>query len=1136
MANRRILYKLLPLLQNAKVADASDIELDAAAFSGQLNPSITDVQALATQVDNIVVTPGGANPNRFGGPIVPFTSPVTVDASNYDTYVDAIALYVNSADALVAFNLPSTSVINGRYPVSISILHQGGTSRDAGTTLNPLNRVRVPDPAGGSGDLLRRAPGNVRLQFQDVRQNDFVTFTRQTEADPWVAHISTLTTGSLLLPDGLFNLKPETVRFPPSLTFITGIPTGFTPQAGDAYRVGQDDATFGGYGVQVDDVIVALVDNPSRLRSADNDDWLLIRNATNSAISLQELRFLSTISEQDSFSDSRLAARSDVQNVRVFLATGILDHAPFINPSTDSDNPQDSNGASYVGGDEKDGSTFEFQDTSNHPTALLYVDIDGSFDIATEISNVFVVVKDREGAEVTRLSLEDDFRTLVLSGSTDTYYVYDTIGAADNFSSINYINGYTIDVVHRDTIRQFNLNSQVNVLPAIANGSLPLEKLEPNAQGLIRSDHSLSSDQEAKLNGLSTTSNPTKWTAGDLYVRLGTDTSAVNDLSSFHNVGQQNGMLGQFDSTTPVTFLVPKFVTVTGLERTDDNSVKVSVTPIGVILGRQAFTATLPASTFDINNPVGDAWQVDGMASNAVLTGANSTFKLERSNLSDALASWIQSLQPAAPSPYTLPDNLQQFSRHLQVTTDSTSGWTIVEPTPLRADLARQFAALWDENRRTFTGNYFQDISGVDVVGFQGNNIFYYPSPTDAQNRIFQGAQSYILNSNVRIRNTAGGSEPITEDFTKIISFNYAIDFARIADDANLSMLRVGPTASTPLIGISGEEGLFLNIGEGDGGQRTRTYNVRMDVIDGHWHDQIDETELAEAEIEIPQNLSGALTIEVSIQLDNNGNNEGVHTETITISNVSADQNLGSRDFTYTNIDGLGDNDVRTVNFVYDAVNNDLSSPRRVLFLRPPQPFTNAALTYNVSAVRHATETWNAPTTYAREPINVGNAHDDFGLFDPHLWETEQLDHRNRVLLAVSQYREGDTDSDPEMAVRVIVDGELHGSGDLIRLHRPASDFTFDDMSFGNNNVAIAHIQVYDYDGPVPSGPELQRLYAQQANWLGAFYPPGHAVDNVVIDANMELTADHLFIAQSPNGTRFAIEIDNDGNVTATEL
>ena len=147
-------------------------------------------------------------------------------------------------------------------------------------------------------------------------------------------------------------------------------------------------------------MLVALVDNPSHINNNTNEDWLIIRNAHNSEISLTELHLLNQFEETDTFTYSRLEDRSDVNDVRVFLSTGILDHAPFIIPSSDSNNPQ-SDGVRYVGGDTDVGSGNDFHLTdftklgesagSNRvPSGLLYLDVDGSFNIQTNINDVFV--------------------------------------------------------------------------------------------------------------------------------------------------------------------------------------------------------------------------------------------------------------------------------------------------------------------------------------------------------------------------------------------------------------------------------------------------------------------------------------------------------------------------------------------------------------------------------------------------------------------------------------------------------------------------------------------------------------------------------------------------------------------------
>lgn len=136
------------------------------------------------------------------------------------------------------------------------------------------------------------------------------------------------------------------------------------------------------------------------------------------------------------------------------------------------------------------------------------------------------------------------------------------------------------------------------------------------------------------------------------------------------------------------------------------------------------------------------------------------------------------------------------------------------------------------------------------------------------------------------------------------------------------------------------------------------------------------------------------------------------------------------------------------------------------------------------------------------------------------------------MILSVQKWEEGDTSSDPEMAVHVVVDGENEGdsaNGYLIRLHRPASDFDFQDINIGNTVTAISHIQIYSYSGTPVTEAELQRLYAQAADWLGAFYPPGHAADTFAIDANVEVSDGHaLIVTDTDTGTRKLIEVSSD--------
>lgn len=1108
---------------DGELASGSQVTVEDASLA---NVQADNVQQVAEQLDSLWTIVSNANSgggSRISGAIAPFTGSVTVNAGNYDTYHDAIALYVRNDDARVNFILPTEAVINGRYPQTYTILNQAGTGRFT-SGFTPTNTVVID--VQGSDTLRRNTDTGTLLNFVEAHRFDLVTVTKSGNGQPWVSRVTTLTQGALLLPDGVFDLKTTTVSFPTSLTFMS-FSTTVNITAGDAFRATGSTDLLGGYGVQTGDVIVALIDNPSRLNEAGNNDWLLIRNVANNVVTLRELHFLNQVTETDTFSDSRLEDRSDVTETLVWLSPFILDHAPFLTPSTDPDNPQTGETEEYVGGRELDGSGYDFRSTSNYPSALVYVRIIGTLPVA-ELSNSFLVIEDRDGNEISRHSLDTEFRSITLSsnGVSLSYLVFDDVAAADNFSSVNYLNGQTIKIVYRNTNRTFELGENVNVVASIPDGGLPRAKLDPSTRALLESDHSITTAQEQKLAGLELSEQTTPLANNfRFYAKLSAGVST--NFADYHEIEQQNGLLPDYERTITYTLLVDPLVVFTQLQKVETPTTKQAVSVVGAVTvndaGAQrqfvAYTVTLPAIT-GANSVLDNAWQIDGNLDTSVLSGANNTFKVDVDNLSAALLALINNQGQSTPT--TLPEALTQFLRHMTIATDTTSGWTKVEPTPIRADLTRQFAALWDENRRSFSGNYFADLTNVEVGGYQGNNIFYYNSPDDSFNTSFPGAQSYILNSPVRVRNVSGGAN-ISTSFKKIISFNYALERPLNSGD-NQSMLRLG-TSSTPLIGLSEEEGMYLNIGRGDGGQVSRTYDVPLQVDGGHWHDQVDQVESAEAEVVIDSGLSGSLTIKLRIQLDDNGTDEGTHEESVTVTNLGADQNLGQRTFSYSGFPSV------TLNITYEHNNNDLSTSRRVLFLRPTQPFTNAALTYNVAASRSVTDTWNHPTTYARFPINAGSGHDDFGLFDPRTWETEQVNQRNRVILVLTTFIEGDTSTNPEMALRVVVDGQLDGDSrnrdHLINLHRPLSDFTVNDMTFGNSICAVAHLQCYDYTIE-PSSTELQALYAGQANWLNAFYPPGHAVDRITLDANLELSAGHGLIITNTQGTRKIIEIDEN--------
>lgn len=1133
---------------------ATDVSVDRTSLSTVQG---TDVQDIANELERLYGIVGAINiPTApVQRPLNTFTTSISFPASEINDFLNRNSIYVAGNDQRVSFQLPPDSLLTNQYPVTIELSHFGGTQRfdSGGGSQGPNNTIRVLrptdyDPADLGSYLRRRTADGTNLQFEQLFRGDTAVITKESENDPWIIVESSADPRSSILPNGVFQLNTRSVGITNSLGFITGL-TGYSATMGDAFAVNRA-GTLNERDVQVGDVLVALVNTPD-LRLTNNDDWLIIHNAGQGELTLTELRFLAEISEVDSFSYARLETRSDVTNVRVFLSPFILDHAPFINPSTDPDNPQSGEEGEYIGGDEQDGTDFDFQANSTvigrfdnvatafqAPNAFLYVDVDGGFNINERIEDIFVEHLDIDGQVINRYSLNDEFRTVVLPGSTDTYYVFDTIGASNNYSSITYHVNQTINVVIRTTNRSYNLGDAINVLPAIKDASIPSTKLDLNTQALLLADHSLTDDQTTKLDGLQTTSNPTDWTAGELYVKI--NDHASSDLSNYVNVGQQNGILGEFDHTRQVTFLVPAFVNATQLQRTDDNTVKVPITRIGTILGRQAFTATLPASSFNINNPVGDSWQVDGTASNRILSGAVNSFKVRVPNLAQDVLDLINNQSPTV-HPFQLPSNLQRLNDDLTITTSTVEGWHVVS-SQISNKLTREYAMLWDEDRRTFTGNYFDDIDNVQFTSFAGNNIFYYPDASVAGNTAFPEHQSYILNSNVRVSNVDTHTN-ILNTFNKIGGFEYSLQRPLESGD-DVSMLRLGTSSSHPIISLDHDFGLHVNVGRGDGGQHSRTYSQPLHVDNGHWHSRVDETEEAEAEIVIPSNLTGSLTLTVSIQLDNNGTDEGTHTETITITNLDADQTIGIRRYPFGSFPEID------INFTYQHANTDLSTTRRVLFVRPVDPlnnaqpfvFNNAALTYNVTASRTITETWNTSETYAEHQINSGDPHDRFGLFDPELWNTERLRTPEKVVWQLVKWVDSDESVDPEVAIRVIVDGELKGRSEddyKIRMHRPLSHFDTSIANFGNFIVGIANIQEYRYT-PDFTIQDLQFANSNFDAFFGSFSNSIISTDGIQLNANFEILnesgIDRGIILTSENGTRYIIQINDEGALISKTL
>ncbi len=526
------------------------------------------------------------------------------------------------------------------------------------------------------------------------------------------------------------------------------------------------------------------------------------------------------------------------------------------------------------------------------------------------------------------------------------------------------------------------------------------------------------------------------------------------------------------------------------------------------IPGQKMYSVTIPITSTD-------SWAPYGTISDITQYTFDTEYKIGSQNYSEnsiARGFLTQGLQNAiftGSGSSNESTAVQDFHRVLTRTVEAGSDWVApINPTRITATVTRLFAAFWTESRKTNPSvNFFSDITGATIDDFSTGHVFFYTNPNDPANTLFPGSQSFLFRDNVRIQNTSGDT-PITTSFRKIIGFDYSLQ-TPLSNTTNVDMLRFGTSqeAVVKLIG-QGADGLVVRVGRGDGGARTRTINVFLQVDNNQWRISVGQNLIEAAEVVIPDNLTGSLTVRISFHRFNNDNDEGVQTQNYVITDVGADQAASTVIFTF----GLNS---LTLNVSYDHDNTDLEVARRIVFIDTASPLTNAAIHYQISADYQVTENWNAPTTYADETINAGSAFDDNGIYDPSRQTTEQLNAPNRVLMLFQKANENDTEADPEIGIKIIVDGEYEGDSSdnfITRTGRPASDFDFNNIFIGNGLVAISHIQLYDYTitsaSDVPSEHDLLNMYNAANGWLGLFLEHGPAKTRYNINADLQIHSD----------------------------
>ena len=431
-------------------------------------------------------------------------------------------------------------------------------------------------------------------------------------------------------------------------------------------------------------------------------------------------------------------------------------------------------------------------------------------------------------------------------------------------------------------------------------------------------------------------------------------------------------------------------------------------------------------------------------------------------------------------TPTGLTAAMQDFQRNLELSEAgtapaATAPWQTYSANPYQATLSRQVAAYWDENRATFgTGNYWQDLTaGGAVTVSDGAPSRYYPNPNNPTNIYFPGAESYYAFIPVTMRN-ASGSNRITSDFRKVILFDVDPNYSQrgthdlLSFGANVPVLQFNHVSDGNLTG----EGLTVRVGIGGGAQRTSTVRTPLETATGLIFEQFHVGTSTEAFV-IPASVTTDTTYQISFDVSSTGIELGTATATYRVTNPGSSQTNSNVTVTVPNLSP------QTFVANYDSATRQIRLTTTV--------GNNETWTVGMTYVR--TVTWRTSTVFRDFPVNDTS----------HLGDPNQL---SSIALAFEPTNLGDTSTDPELSMKLVVNGTFK---DTYPLGVPASHFDFQTIEIGNSNVAVSRMQVYGYTGnDGVTQRDLLAMWRTRGIWLNAFEAPNTREQHYTLNRLMQ--------------------------------
>lgn len=783
-------------------------------------------------------------------------------------------------------------------------------------------------------------------------------------------------------------------------------------------------------------------------------------------------RFLNEISEQDVASYVR---KIDTEaEVRFWLRTELVQQATISDPGIGL-RIDESNGD--LG---QDGDTFE--QAANVNNAYIYVTLDNTFANGTDLNTVVCLIRENVGESDERIKDAVNFGTgfledtgLTISGRT----VYrSNTGFDGNGSFINYHNTDTIELFFLDTEREFTVTeaNAPNVDLTRTVNDLQENQLAQDVQAKLNQDIDLEFDDRFKLNQFvetSTESTAAVLTGSEaMYYREGSFKAQVSDwFSTTINTGLPPN-LGSANYTLLVA--VPQGTTVTSFSGSESGTATATEVNRDVVIEGAAdraydlYTVVLPptASSTNVFVPFGTRTTISEI-------DPTSLIKFGLDNLQTDLEARINN----RPDDTILSPGLLDLNSHISVEGIMGMNWTASTnpPADIRgATYTRTFAALWDENRRSFTQNYFDDLADPTITVPSQQNIHFFADANDANNR-FPGKQSWV-DSTIRIQGA-----PLTNTFTKVWGFS-----ARIPETftGNVVLFQAGPASQQRVLRATEVDGRVViqaRQGNLDGALDPQSVFKNLNVINT-------DTNLGHMSGNAANTLRFVLTANdpvqsylVQVRRFVNGS---------LTSGESFTQNITDRDTDVAaTVSNLFSGEL-AVTHSYDANFDNNGEPTDVIQITTNN-VGNASISYVVDIRYTVTEQVQTSSTSAFQTIDTF----DVGT---------ELDF---VFVLERQNALNESANSP-LQLKIVLNGVQENT---FALNLGANAFDFSDVTFGDTrDCLISNIQIYDFSAPAafdfPSHNLLSEFYQRRNEWFGLFRAPGFTSRNYTIDGGAILT------------------------------